>query len=110
MVPRIWTLVGVALLAICFSETGIAEDVASIVKEADTCVSQRHFDRALALYERAQAEGMRFENDLPHASSLSAVYLNTAPPDLASAIKWLQVAGSLAPQSDSLRLQLASSL
>jgi tetratricopeptide (TPR) repeat protein len=108
MYPRTWTLVGVALLAVCFSEPGIADDAASIVKEADTCVSQRNFVRAQTLYERAQAEGARFETDFPHASNLAAVYLNTTPPDLANAIKWLQVAVSLAPQLDSLRLQLAN--
>jgi tetratricopeptide (TPR) repeat protein len=88
----------------------MADDAASIVRDADTCVSQRNFNRAQALYERAQAEGVRFDTDLPHASNLAAVYLNSTPPDLPNAIKWLQAAVTLAPQSDSLRLQLASSL
>ncbi len=107
---RICSLIGVAVLAVCASEYGVADDVASMIKTADTYVSEQKFERAREIYERAQTEGMRFQTDLPHARNLAAVYLNSTPPDLAKAILWLQVAATLDPQSDSLRAQLASSL
>jgi tetratricopeptide (TPR) repeat protein len=110
MNPRIGTLFGVAVLAVCASGISAATDVASTVRDADACVSERKFDCAQALYERAQAEGMRFETDLPHARNLATAYLNSTHPDLAKAIPWLQVAVKLDPQADSLRAQLASSL
>jgi tetratricopeptide (TPR) repeat protein len=110
MYRRICSLIGVAVLAACTSEYVAAGDEASMIKNADTYVSEKKFDRARAIYERAQTEGMRLETDLPHARNLAAVYLNSTPPDLARAILWLQVAVTLDPQSDSLRAQLASSL
>ena len=110
MNPRIERLFGVAVLAFCASGISAATDVSSTVRDADTCVSERKFDCAQALYERAQAEGTRFETDLPHARNLATAYLNSTHPDLAKAIAWLQVAVTLDPQSDSLRAQLAGSL
>ncbi len=110
MNPRIERLLGVAVLAICASGISAATDMASTVRDADACVAERKYDCAQALYERAQAEGMRFESDLPHARNLATAYLNSTHPDLAKAIPWLQVAVKLDPQSDSLRAQLASSL
>jgi tetratricopeptide (TPR) repeat protein len=110
MYRRMERLIGIAVLAVCASGIGAAGDAASLVRDADVCVSERKFDRAQALYERAQAEGMEFERDLPRARNLAAVYLNGTPQDLTKAIHWLQIAVTLDPQSDSLRAQLASSL
>ena len=110
MSPRIGILAGVAVLAVCASGISAASDVASTVRDADACVAAHKFDCAQELYERAQAEGMRFDSDLPHARNLAAAYLNSTHPDPAKAIIWLQVAVTLDPQSDSLRAQLAGLL
>ena len=109
MYRRICTLIAVSVLVFCATEYGAADDIASMIRSADNCVAERQFDRAQALYEQAQAEGMHF-GDLPHVRNLVTVYLNSTPPDLAKAIKWLQVSITLDPQSDSLRAQLAEVL
>jgi tetratricopeptide (TPR) repeat protein len=100
----------VAVLAVCASGFSAASDGTPTLRDADTCFAERKFNCAQTLYERAQAEGIRFETDLPHARNLATTYLNSTPPDLTKAIPWLQVAITLDPQSDSLRAQLASSL
>jgi tetratricopeptide (TPR) repeat protein len=80
------------------------------VSRADALVAERKFQAARLQYEQAMAAGFRFDGDLPHARNLALIYLNSTPPDMANAIKWLRAALQLDPLADGLRAELAKVL
>ncbi len=106
------SLSGIVTLMLLMSVCGfcLADNPRSTLKEADALFAERKFDRARSLYERALAEGARFDNDLPRARNFGLACLDSTPPDLANGIKWLRVALALDPQQDGLRARLAASL
>ncbi len=102
--------IGIAILMLAFHVAGRADDVGSTLKSADVALTDRNYDRARMLYERAQQEGAQLQNDLPHARILAVVYLNSNPPDIQKAIEWTKIALKLDPQADGTREQLCKLL